>query len=337
MVETTELKSPALNPKNVEAKKYYTFNETGNIMLSSTADTTVPIQESVQKIFAEVAVFFAGMTKAISTTPSGRKDKRGKDINYSIYNYQALERVIDGSGLFVHVNEEDVLYSSNKFGADFSKDLVESLLGLATGAGEMAFASAMVASIGKEGLKIGASSSTTDSRVGNIVFVCEHLLGMPIISAIVVYAHYHKVMQKVSIGPCFSESSVQIDWELHKDTYLFVPPSIIHEYAGDLDSIENDAKYQQLINWLKGLVKPRSGALQNILITSAGQNYTSAPNVKIAAPPAGGTQAVAKSVITNGGVTSIQIVNPGSGYKKAPAISFTGGGGGSGATATASI
>ena len=129
--QATPLKTPPKNPNNVEAKKYYTFNETGNIMMATTDDTDQEIQQSVRDVFAEVAVFFAAMTRAISTTPN--PDDHGKP--YSIYNYSALERVIDGSGLFVHVTEEDVEYKSSSWGAEFSKELIEALLGLATGAG----------------------------------------------------------------------------------------------------------------------------------------------------------------------------------------------------------
>ena len=245
----TPLQKAVNDPHNEEAKKYYIFNETGNIMISSTVDGSQPLSDVTQKIFAEVSVFFAGMTRAITTT---KNPATGQP--YSIYNYTALQNIIGGSGLFVHVTEEDVSYSTNSFGVDFSKELIESLLGLATGAGEMSFASAMMASIGKEGLRISGSSSTTESKVGNIVFVCEYLLGMPIVSAIVVYADCKQHVQQLQVGPCFKESSVTTNWIMHKDTYLFVTPTFIREYASDLDSIESDPNYVTLIHWLQNLL-----------------------------------------------------------------------------------
>ncbi|WMN59140.1 hypothetical protein NI389_13080 [Pseudoalteromonas xiamenensis] len=247
--QTVPLKPAVKNPNNIEAKKYYIFNETGNIMMASTIDANTPLSESVQKVFAEVSVFFAGMSRAITTTKNPATNKP-----YSLYNYEALQNIISGSGLFVHVTEEDVKYETKSFGADFSKELIESLLGLATGAGEMSFASAMVSSIGKEGLNISGSSSQTNSKVGNIVFVCEYLMGMPIVSAIVVYADCQQNKQQLKLGPCFSESSMSTSWTLHKDTYMFVTPSFIRSYAGDLDSINSDPDYLQLINWLSGLL-----------------------------------------------------------------------------------
>ncbi len=255
--QTVPLKAAIKNPNNIEAKKYYVFNETGNIMMASTIDTNTPISDSVQKVFAEVSVFFAGMSRAITNTINPATNKP-----YSLYNYEALQNVISGSGLFVHVTEEDVKYDTKSFGADFSKELIESLLGLATGTGEMRFASAMISSIGKEGLNISGSSNTNQSKVGNIIFVCEYLLGMPVVSAIVVYADCEKNSQQLKLGPCFSESSVSTSWTLHKDTYMFVTPSFIKDYANDLSSINSDPDYLSLINWLSSLLTNQSGTTE---------------------------------------------------------------------------
>ncbi|MGB1586891.1 MAG: hypothetical protein ACPHID_07600 [Thermoplasmatota archaeon] len=247
--QTTKITVPGANPKNVQGTKYYVFNETGNIMIASTVDSSEPIQESVQRIYAEVSVFFAAMTKSISTSTNPDTGKP-----YTLYNYEALEKVIDGSGLFVHVTEEDVEYTSSGWGVQFSKEMVEALLGLATGEGELSFASAMIQSIGKAGLEISGEKASSSGKVGNIIFVCEYLLGMPIVSAIVVYMDVEKHEQQIKVGPCFNEHSQSMKWTMHKDTYMFVTPTLIREYAADLDSVKNQASYQDLINWLKGII-----------------------------------------------------------------------------------
>lgn len=254
------LTPPGADPHNVQATKYYIFNETGNIMMSSTDLDSSKIQKSVRNVFAEVSVFFAAMTKAISTS----KQPNGQP--YQLYDYAVLEKVIDGSGLFVHVTEEDVVYTSESFGMEFSKQLIESLLGLATGAGELSFASAMISSMGSSALKISQQSSSENSKVANIVFVCEYLLGMPVVSALVVYADLTKNSQSFSIGPCFSESSTSTTWTLHKDTYMFVTPKFIKKYAGDLLSVETDVNYTELVNYLKALISNKvaiSGVVTN--------------------------------------------------------------------------
>lgn len=257
------LQPPQDNPFNVQATKHYVFNETGNIMLATTDSDSSQIQAEVRQVFAEVAVFFAAMTKAITETIN--KDT-GKP--YNLYNYEALSQVIDASGLFVHVTESDLTHTTTSFGMDFSKELIEALLGLATGAGEMSFASAMIASMGKEGLRIQSNTSGVKSTVANIVFVCEHLLGMPIVSAIVVSADMTKNTQTLSVGPCFSESSTQVTLQMHKDTYLFVTPTFIREYASDLTSIESNPAYNQFIVYLKNMIARRP-VIQDIVDNSA--------------------------------------------------------------------
>ncbi|MGI9372671.1 MAG: hypothetical protein ACR2OJ_09260 [Hyphomicrobiales bacterium] len=242
----TILKKPVQNPHNVQLTKYYIFNETGNIMVASTVDGNAQIETSIQDVFAEVAVFFASMTRAISQTPD--PNTPAPHTPYSIYNYEALSNIISGSGLFVHVTEEDIEYSTETVGIGFSKELIEGLLGLATGAGELAFAQGMITSMGKAGLQINQSSTSASSKVANIVFVFEYLSGMPIISAIVVYADSKTVAQSFSIGPCFKEHSTQTSMDMHKDTYLFVTPSSLKKYAPDLLTAESNVYEDELVN-----------------------------------------------------------------------------------------
>ncbi len=112
---------PAPNQYNVQAKKYYVFNETGNIMMASTSEQSETIKKSVRDVFAEVSVFFAAMTKAISTTVNPNATNP-EGAFYSLYDYQALSNVIDGSGLFVHVTEEDINYYTESVGIELVKN-----------------------------------------------------------------------------------------------------------------------------------------------------------------------------------------------------------------------
>ena len=252
-VQPTQISSlKTSNPYTVQDVKNYVFNQTGNIMMSTTSTTSAAICQNVCDVFEEVSVFFAAMTKAMATG------------GYSLYDQVVMQRIIDESGLFVQVTEEQVEYSMQTASIDFSKDLLEAILGLATGTGEMAFASAMISSMGQQGLKISEGDSKSSSKVGNIVFVCEYLLGMPVVSAIVVYADYYKNSEWFSVGPCISGKAVQKSLNLTKSTYLFVVPSLIKEFAGDLANVEKDAAYKELITYLESLIDgttPMLGAL----------------------------------------------------------------------------
>jgi hypothetical protein len=272
------LTQPTSDPSNVSATKYYVFNQTGNIMMSTTDSSSKEIEKSVRDVFAEVAVFFAAMTKAISSTPNPSQP----GTNYSIYNYAPISSIVSQSGLFVQVSEEDLQYTSSSFGAQFSTELVQAVLGLATGEGELEFASALIATMGQEALNIQKTYSATNNSVGNIIFVCEYLLGMPIVSAILISADAQQNAQALTVSPCFQEQSKATSLYMHKETYLFVTPKFVEKYAGDLDAAERDPAYASLVGSLTSLLartptidgvfdannKPVTGSLQD------GKTYT---------------------------------------------------------------
>lgn len=78
------------------------------------------------------------------------------------------------------------------------------------------------------------------------------------------------------------------------------------------------------------------GKVEKILINSGfnGSGYTVVPSVLIDAPPNGGIQAQASSIISAGAVVGLVLDNPGSGYTSAPSVTISGGNG-NGAAATA--
>ena len=67
--------------------------------------------------------------------------------------------------------------------------------------------------------------------------------------------------------------------------------------------------------------------LDRVEITSGGSGYSVQPTVTLSSPPAGGVQALASAVISEGFVTGILIDNVGSGYTSAPSVTITGGNG----------
>ena len=236
---------------SLQATTYYTFNETGNIMMASTYDGSNGLPASVQDVFAEVSVFFAAMTKAISTTINPATNKP-----YSLYDYAAVNHVIQSSGLFILVTEETMDYTSSSVGADFSKELLTAVLSLADGGASVAsFAQGLISSAAANStdgkIHVGASGSDQKSKVCNITFVCEYLLGMPAISAIVAYVDLEKVKDVVDVGPCFKGQAYKEEITIYKDTYLFVTPTFIKKYSGDLDSVISDPSYTQFISYLQ--------------------------------------------------------------------------------------
>lgn len=92
-----------------------------------------------------------------------------------------------------------------------------------------------------------------------------------------------------------------------------------------------------------------NGGIRLITVTNRGGGYTTTPFVGLSSAPNGGKTGIATAIMVGGvvvcndninprakSVQSVQILNPGYGYVKAPGVRFIGGGG-SGAAATAFI
>lgn len=233
-----EKRGKGLLGKQVELDKQYVFSATGNLLISTTVLENGLIQKRARDIFNQVSVFFAGMTKACASQ------------NKSIYDYDALQKIINSSGNFVHMSEMDFTHNSTKFGMEFSKEILVACLGLGIsgGASLMSFAQSMVSSVGKEGLRISGSSEHQSKKACNILFVLEYLLGMPMVTAMVITVEMNENKQAVEIGPCFKESSVQTSFKLHKDLYMFVTPQFITEWSDDIVDGMNNEDYNEMVN-----------------------------------------------------------------------------------------
>lgn len=209
----TPIQIPTKNTSNIEASKSYVFNETGNIIVVSTSgNEMLPVHTTA--VFNDVAEFYFNMIKTISTTIDSTTKKP-----YSIYSFDAIMNSITNSGNFVNITSEDVQFTTNSYGATFSKELIEALLGFSTGTSS--FAEEMICSIGNEGLKLASNINVPESKVGNIFFVCEYLQGLTSISAIVINCDAKLNKQVFNIGPCYKESSSSTSLIMRKDIYMF--------------------------------------------------------------------------------------------------------------------
>ncbi len=271
--------TPTANPAGASAPgqgayepltKHYVFNETGNILLCTTGDGNEDLGQSFKEICGEVSVFFAAMTKAISSVTNPLTGKP-----YSIYNYKALKKVINNSGLFVGVNRTTSTVASAQAGDTFAQELLKSLLGRDFGQTPLHFARGLFESIGKETRNLtsavehlfGAKSAKpaaqpppkNSATSGNIFFICESLLGMPLISAVLVY------IEPENVGKPFDEITnlsqarpigqrISRSYTFTKDTYLFVAPSIFKSHAQDLNT-SNMPQYQDFIDKLAEALK----------------------------------------------------------------------------------
>jgi hypothetical protein len=258
------LQQPSKNTAdyNIPAQKWYVFNETGNIMIATTEPDTSKIDPSVRNVFEEVAVFFAALTKAITSTPRpGAKEPYAQEDYYTIYDYVALESIVNRSGLFVNVHREDIQYSTTSITATFNIEFIEAVLGvvLTDGIGAAALMSSLNA-MGKQAT-FSYNSSGKAQEIGNLLFVCEYLFGMPIVNVLYFYLDETETTTVVKASPCVTISDKSFKLKIHKDTFLFVLPEWIKKYAGNLASVADDPDYQQLVKQLESYISNNPVAL----------------------------------------------------------------------------
>ena len=243
----------AINSTNTTpATKTFAINATGNLFVASTLNGgDAGLTADAEKAFGQVSVFFAAMTKAIAES----KNPKTKQ-NYSFYDYDAINQIVSTSGLFIKVGQNDVDFSSNSWGVQFSIELVEAIFGNFSGGleqiGKALFS--MITSMGSEGakqIKISGDSSSLDSKLGTIIFVCEYLLGAVSISPIVVYIDLKKSSHAITVGPCFHADAVSTKLTLHKENYLFVPPTFMDQ-AGTMNEAMANPEFQKMVNQMKG-------------------------------------------------------------------------------------
>ncbi len=277
--------------------KQYVFNQTGNIMIATTGDVN-QLDHHFKSICAEVSVFFATLTKAIHSVTN---PKTGQP--FSIYNYKALRKVIKNSGMFVLLHEKEMTFETSDPLEFFGKEFFKSVLGISLQEDELDFAQETFSAMSKEANEIVEEKSRrnaeamapqsrgvemTDStaeglqnedveeeKVSNIIFVCESLLGMPIVSVIVTHArpedlkeesdedeakkeeahHKRNFFQRIFSPHHESEhdpaAPVKRSWNYQKDTYLFVSPQFFKDYVGGL-SVANTPEFQRMMNTIQG-------------------------------------------------------------------------------------
>lgn len=233
---------------SVPATKEFAVNATGNLFVASTLNAGAGAQSGLtaeaQKAFSQVSVFFAAMTKAMNES--------GKNL----YDFDALNNLIQSSGLFVAMTKSDVQYNSSSFGVTFGSQLIQALLGLSGDLSSIAHSlTSLISEVGKQGFAISNDSTSKVSKVGTVVFVCEYLLGAVSITPIAIYADVKSNSDNFKAGPCFQAQRTKTSWNLSKDVYLFVPPEFMDQAVTMNQAMDNpdfEKLVQKMVNDIEG-------------------------------------------------------------------------------------
>lgn len=234
----------------VECDRIYSFNQTGNFLISSTfskgeLDLQKLIPDKCWLEFQRAAVFLAAMTKALHVT-----DKR--------FDYESIRNVVDGSGLWIQMTEEEVHHETHSVGASFSAELVSAIVGLMLPeASVMKFASTMTKGMGQKAVKIGESGESEESKLANMIIICENIFGVPFICMIMVSIDSKTCRETFEAGPCLKASKVETKLTMTKEVYYWVSPDAIENDSEDIIKAMNDPEEAIIVKTMTDLIRKK--------------------------------------------------------------------------------
>ncbi len=238
-VTNRELKSTALTEEDGEIKKYYTLNQTGNIMISSTVENESDISDDVKSVFQKVIVFFGAWTSALS--------KAGK----TLYDADAITSIIEKSGYFVRVHQEERTFDYSSTQGTLNTAIISNILsGFSAMGSALQIAQSVVGAMGNE-ISVAVSKGEKTKKIGHLLFICENLMGMPIINVSLLNTTA-KESETVTKSNCHSTVQKKLNMTYRQDSFLFVDPSYINKFTEDFES---NPDYDALIDKLAGYVE----------------------------------------------------------------------------------
>lgn len=222
-----------------EIQKFYTFNQTGNVMISSTEPEGTDLQPAVKTLFQKASVFLQTMTAALT--------KKGK----TLYDYDAYDDIISGSGLFVAMHEEDRTFDYASKELTLNTAIISAVLGSVSPAGgALKIAQKVIDSLGGQ-LRIASKDVKASKKIAHMLLVCENLMGMPLANISLFYVD-SKEAQTVSESNCHGYVASRVSFKYHQKDYMFVDPDYINKYAKDFS---RNPEQEKLIDEFVALIK----------------------------------------------------------------------------------
>ncbi|MDG1315616.1 MAG: hypothetical protein P8P29_08860 [Flavobacteriaceae bacterium] len=216
-----------------EESVHYRMNQTGNIFYSTTSQS---IQDKTKEMFDSVSVLFAAMTAAMA--------KNDKDL----FDYDAWGKLIRGTGYFVEVSKLEKTLTIKNNSLSIDTQIIQDLIpGLKSG-NSMEIAKGVLSSISGT---YAAGGSHETSKFGHILFICEELFGAPSVTVRLFFGSKDS-HTKVTSSPCHSTTSVTIEQKQEADTFLFVSPDTIAEFASTFG--DHPQAYTDLIDKLSQFI-----------------------------------------------------------------------------------
>lgn len=219
---------------SAEANVTFRLNQTGNIFYATTSNGEVA--EGTKELFDSVTVFFSALTKALASK------------NKSLTDYDAVTKIIRGSGFFVEVQKFETELKIKQSSVEVNTQIIQQLLPGVTSGDGLVIAKAALSALG-EGF--AHQSEDSHSTLCHLLFICEEIFGAPSVTVRVFYASKDSHTWVVKSG-CGSVSHADFTQKQQADTFLFVSPEKIKQYTGQF--VESRPEQDQLVETLSKMI-----------------------------------------------------------------------------------
>ncbi|KAF2072445.1 hypothetical protein CYY_006238 [Polysphondylium violaceum] len=236
--ESLPMLRAAVASNDTEQSVLFRMNQTGNIYY---ATSSPQLNEATKKLFDSVTVLFTAMTKAL------------RDNGFSLFDYQAWSDIIGKSNYFVEVQKFQKNLEIKSGAVSIDTQIVQQLLPGLTG-NSLDIAKNILSALSGE---FSASSATEETKIGHILFICEELFGAPSITVRLFFAS-KKTHKSVVSSPCYKSTNSSFEQLQESNTFLFVSPDTIAEFASKFDPEKVPEEFNTLIKHLGDLIKPKS-------------------------------------------------------------------------------
>lgn len=211
----------------------FRMNQTGNIFYATTSEE---LKEKTKALFDSVTVLFAAMTKALA------------DKNKDLFDYDAWSAVIGRSGYFVEVQKFEKRLNIDSGSLTIDTQIIQQLIpGLKAGS-SMEIAKGVLGALNG---KFSAESTTDESKIGHLLFICEELFGAPSVTVRLFFAS-KKSHTTITSSPCHKSATTKFEQVQQANTFLFVDPDTIASFAGKF--AKNNEEYKRLVEQLSGYI-----------------------------------------------------------------------------------
>ena len=109
----------------------------------------------------------------------------------------------------------------------------------------------VVSNVGSK-ITLSKSDQSGSKKIGHMMFICQNLIGAPMVSLSYFYSSFAESMSKINT-PCVSTSSTTVDFAFHQEDFMFISPAAIAKYSPELTA--DRAAYDKLIASLTALIK----------------------------------------------------------------------------------